>query len=141
MKTGYLDRLLPAALAWVIATFLVHELYSLDIWWQLAIGRDILQNFHIPDINIYSTGALNQPYHDSHWLFQVMLGVFHAAFEMDGPIILMILVWGATLLIVYRETRVNTSVAVATLLTFLVVGASTERFLPRPEIVSFLMMS
>ena len=86
------DKLLPAALIWVIAAFLVHELFSLDVWWQLAIGRDILQTFQVPETNLYSAAALNQPYHDSHWLFQLVLAVFHSIAGLNGPIFLMVLV-------------------------------------------------
>lgn len=135
------EKLLPAVLIWVIAAFLVHELYSLDIWWHLVIGRDILQTFQVPDINIYSAGAFNQPYHDSHWLFQVLLAVFHAVAGLNGPILFSGLVWGITLFVVYRETHAYSGTAVAVFITFLVMGASAERFLPRPEIITFLMIA
>jgi len=139
--TPLLNRLLPAALIWVVAAFLVHELSSLDVWWHLVIGRDILQNFQVPEVNIYSAGALNQPYHDSHWLFQVVLAVFHSVAGLNGPIFLMVLVWGLTLFIVYREAHTYSGTSGAVFITFLVMGASAERFLPRPEIITFLMIA
>ncbi len=135
-----LDRLLPAALIWVTASFLVHELSSLDVWWHLVIGRDILQTFQIPELNIYSAGALNQPYHDSHWLFQVALALSHSIAGLNGPLFFMVIIWGLTLFIVYRETHNYSGTAVAVFTTFLVMGASAERFLPRPEIITFLMI-
>ena len=136
-----LNKLLTAALIWVIAAFLVHELSSLDVWWHIVIGRDILQTFHIPEINAYSAGALNQPYHDSHWLFQVVLAIFHSIAELNGPILLMVLVWGVTLYVTYRETYTDSGTAAAVFTTFLAMGASAERFLPRPEIITFLMIA
>ncbi len=137
---GLLNSMLPVALIWVTATFLVHELCSLDVWWHLVIGRDILQTLQVPEINIYSAGALNQPYHDSHWLFQVALAITHAVAGLNGPILFMALIWGATLFIVYRETHIYSGTAAAVFITFLVMGASAERFLPRPEIITFLMI-
>ncbi len=136
-----LNRVLPVALVWVAATFLVHELCSLDVWWHLVIGRDILQTFQIPEINTYSAGALNQPYHDSHWLFQVALALSHSLVGLNGPIFFMLLVWGATLFIIYRESYSYSGRTAAVFTTFLVMGASAERFLPRPEIITFLMIA
>ncbi len=140
MTTSPLDRLLPAALIWVTAAFLLHELCSLDVWWHLVIGRDILQTLQVPELNIYSAGALNQPYHDSHWLFQVALAITHAVAGLNGPILFMVLLWGATLFIVYRETHLYSGTAATVFITFLVMGASAERFLPRPELITFLMI-
>jgi len=136
-----LDNLLPVALIWVIAAFLVHELCSLDVWWHLVIGRDILQTFQVPELNIYSAGAFNQPYHDSHWLFQLVLAAFHSIAGLNSPIIFTVLIWGLTLFIVYRETHTYSGTAAAVFTTFLVMGASAERFLPRPEIITFLMIA
>ena len=99
MATHLFNKLLIAALIWVIASFLLHEIYSLDVWWQLVIGRDILQTFQIPEINIYSAGALNQPYHDSHWLFQVLLAISHYLAKLNGPLFSMVIVWAAILLV------------------------------------------
>lgn len=135
-----LNQLLPVALVWVTAAFLLHELSSLDVWWHLVIGRDILQSLQVPEFNIYSAGAFNQPYHDSHWLFQVLLAIFHSIAGLNGPILFMMLIWGLTLFIIYRETHTYSGTTVAVLITFLVMGASAERFLPRPEIITFLMI-
>ncbi len=139
-RTDLLDRALPVALIWVTAAFLVHELCSLDVWWHLVIGRDILQTLQVPELNIYSAGALNQPYHDSHWLFQVALAASHAVAGLNGPILLMTLLWGVALSVVYRETSLYSGTAAAVFITFLVMGASAERFLPRPELVTFVMI-
>lgn len=141
MSPHLTNKLLVIALVWVAASFLLHETYSVDIWWQLVIGGDIIQTFDVPQLNVYTAGALNQPYHDSHWLFQVILAISHAAANFSGPTLLMMLVWGATLAITFRETSFYGGVTASVFATFLVVGASAERFLPRPEIVTFLMVA
>ena len=43
-----------------VASFLVHEIYSLDVWWQVTIGRDILQSGSIPSVDRYAAAALVQ---------------------------------------------------------------------------------
>ncbi len=140
MTSALLNRCLLAALLWVIASFLVHELISLDVWWHLAIGEDILRQLRVPDSNLYSAGALGRPYHDSHWLFQVMLAISHRLAGLNGALLFMIALWGLTLLILYREIRANVETGPAALLTFLAAAASAERFLPRPEIITFFMI-
>lgn len=140
MTAPLLNRLLAASLIWVVASFLIHELCSLDVWWHLAIGEDILRHLRVPETNLYSAGALNKPYHDSHWLFQAALALSHRLAGLNGPVPFMIVVWGLTLFILYRELRSFIGVAGATLIAFLAMGASAERFLPRPEIITFLMM-
>jgi hypothetical protein len=134
------DGLLVVALAWVAASFLIHELCSLDVWWQLAIGEDILEHFRIPDSNLYSAAAHGRPYHDSHWLFQLLLALTHRAVGLSGPVLFMAVAWGFTLGLLYREVHAFAGTATATLITFLVLGASAERFLPRPELVTFVMV-
>lgn len=141
MKPSAINKLLVASLIWVTGAYLIHELCSLDIWWQLTIGEDILRQLQIPDTNLYSAGALNQPYHDSHWLFQIALAFSHRLAGLNGPILFMALVWGGVFAIVYREIRATSSTAWAVLLCFLAVSACAERFLPRPEIISFLMVA
>ncbi|VAX10342.1 hypothetical protein MNBD_GAMMA26-1506 [hydrothermal vent metagenome] len=140
MTTPLLNRLLLASLIWVTASFLIHELSSLDVWWHLVIGEDILRNLQVPSINIYSAGALNQPYHDSHWLFQAVLAISHRLAGLNGPILFMVFIWAITLSVLYRELRTYSGVITAVFITFLAMGASAERFLPRPEIITFLMI-
>ena len=137
---GILDRGLVVALVWMAAAFLIYELAELDIWWHMAIGEDILRHLRVPDTNPYSAGALGKPYHDSHWLFQLAIALGHRLAGLSGPHLVMIAVWGSTLYMLHRETRAQVETGPAVLLTFLAVAASTERFLPRPEIVSFCMI-
>jgi hypothetical protein len=57
--------------------YLVHEVYSLDVWWHVVIGGDILENLSLPKVDRYAAAALGRAYHDSHWLFQVVLAISH----------------------------------------------------------------
>jgi hypothetical protein len=132
---------LLAALAWVIASFLVQELYSLDAWWHIAIGRDILDHWSIPRVDRYTALGLGLPYHDSHWLFQLLLGAFHRAFGLVGAQWVQIGLWGGALTLVYRAARRWTETGTSAALTFLAAMACVERFLPRPEAVTVLMVA
>ena len=75
---GWTKGLLLSALAFSIGAFLVSQIYDLDVWWQVAIGRDILAQGAVPAIDRFAAVALGRPYHDSHWLFQVLLAMARA---------------------------------------------------------------
>lgn len=134
-RWGYLAT---AGAVFAIAAFLIHEVYSLDAWWQVAIGRDILESLSIPRVDRYAAAALGRPYHDSHWLFQVVLALFHRAIGMVGVQLAMIAAWSAALAICWKSARRWVSAPLASLLLFLASMASVERFLPRPEILTFV---
>ena len=120
-----------------IASFLVHEVYSLDVWWQVAIGRDILAKWSVPTVDLYAAAAMEHSYHDAHWLFQVLLALSDRFLDMAGAQLVTVLFWIPTLFFCYRATRHWTSTRVASTLLYLAAMASVERFLPRPEIASF----
>lgn len=125
-----------------IAVFLVVEIYDLDIWWQLAIGRGILDNGHVPTIDQYTVAAFGRPYHDSHWLFQLLMAAADSFLGLTGVQFVMILIWAVGLYSCWRSMRRNAlSPAVATLWLVLVSMACSERFLPRPEIVTLALIA
>jgi hypothetical protein len=130
--------LATAATVFTTVAFLLHEICSLDVWWQVAIGRHILETLSIPAIDRFAAAALGRPYHDSHWLFQVVLGSSHEALGMVGVQVAMIGLWGLALGSCHAATRRWTSTTTAAILVFLAAMASVERFLPRPELLSFV---
>ncbi|UCH82187.1 MAG: hypothetical protein JSW20_06020 [Nitrospiraceae bacterium] len=137
-KSGRSGLLILCAVIITILPFLVHEIYSYDIWWQITIGTDILESGRIPVIDMYSAAGRGRAYHDSHWLFQVVTALSHNMMGMVGVQIVMIFLWGAILSVCYRAIRKWTGTTVASLLLFIVAMASVERFLPRPELITFL---
>jgi hypothetical protein len=123
-----------------IGSFLVVEVYSIDVWWHIVIGADISRELSIPDVDRYAVAALGNPYHDSHWLFQVVLAAFHGVGGFVGVQLFTLLLWVAAFAGCYRATRHWTGMLPAAVLLFAVGMASVERFLPRPELVTFAMI-
>jgi hypothetical protein len=132
---------LPIATALAIASFLVRVIVDSDSWWQVAIGRDILHRLEVPRVDHFAAAAFNRPYHDSHWLFQVLLSLADSLGGMTGVGLVMIALWGATLFFCYRAARRWVSAPVCCLLVFFATVACSDRFVPRPEIVSYLMVA
>lgn len=145
-QTTAFDKLLMAACIVAIGAFLVNQIRDLDVWWHIVIGRDILSSHALPVADHFAAAASGRPYHDSHWLFQVVLALADRVAGMGGVQAFMILIWAATFWFcqraIMRRTSVHqTSPLAGYLLLFLAAMASVERFLPRPEIVSLMMIA
>lgn len=136
LRTWSLLPVLAAAAS--VAAFLVVEVYDLDVFWNVTIGRDILATRSIPSVDRYTVAGLGHPYQDIHWLFQVAAALAHAAAGWAGVELLGAAVWGLTLVFVWRATARHAPAAAAAVLVFFSAMASAERFLPRPEIATFL---
>jgi hypothetical protein len=126
------------ALAVAVLSFLVNEICDLDIWWHIAIGRDILGTGAVPAIDRYAVAALGRPYHDSHWLFQVAVAFMYRISGWVGVQAVMVGLWSGTLALCHRAARAWTGPTAASIFIFLAAMASVERFLPRPELVTYL---
>lgn len=140
-RKSYADAFLLLAVVISIGSFLINQVYDLDVWWHVTIGNDILSRLSVPVHDRFAAAALGRPYHDSHWLFQVVLAGAHHLAGMAGVESVMIVLWGSALFFCHRAMRRWVTPSVSYLLLFLAAMASMERFLPRPEIVTFLMIA
>jgi tetratricopeptide (TPR) repeat protein len=138
-KTAYKIILLAAAVA--VAAFLIRETVDADTWWQVAIGRDILEHLAIPSVDRFSAAGWGRPYHDSHWLFQLLLAFSDRAAGMAGVSMVTALLWGCTLVVTYGNIRRWVDPATSAIMLFVVALACSDRFTPRPDIVTCLMIS
>lgn len=138
LATGWLKGLLLSALCLSVGVFLVNQIYDLDVWWQVAIGREILAKGTVPAVDRFAAAALGRPYHDSHWLFQILLAMADRLGGMGGVQLVMVALWTAILGCVGRAASRWVAPLYWVPLLFLAAMASTERFLPRPELVTFL---
>ena len=122
-----------------IGSFLIVEWYDYDIWWHLVIGKDIVNRLAVPATDHFSVAGFGRPYHDSHWLFQVAAAAAETQAGFVGITALMVSLWAGTLYCTWLSIRDWVEPAVAAVLLFLAAMASMERFIPRPELVTFLM--
>jgi hypothetical protein len=136
--TGVVLSLLAVMAIW---SYLINEMYEPDMWWHLAIGSDIIRNHAVPSIDRYTLAGFGRAYHDSHWLFQVALSLSNKAGGMAGVEGVMVGIWSLTLLAAFRAVGKWVSLPVAASLVFFAAMASVERFLPRPELITYLMLA
>jgi hypothetical protein len=135
------ERLLQLATMLCIAAFLFRQVYDADTFWHLAIGRDILANMAVPRSDHYALAALGRPYHDSHWLFQVLLATADRLLGMAGVSLAMAGIWAGTFALCYKACRSWLSVTASCLLVFLAAMVCSQRFSPRPDIVTCFMIA
>lgn len=134
-------KLILAAVSIAVAAFLVREVVDADTWWQVAIGRDILDRLAVPSADRFSAAGWGRSYHDSHWLFQVIMALSDRAAGMAGVTLATALLWGCVLAVTYRTIRTWLSPPVASILLFVIAVACSDRFTPRPDIVTCLMIA
>ncbi len=90
--------------ALLLFTFIVTytQIYSGDIWWSLAEGREIFNNWSLPDINQYAYTYPNHPWISTQWLFSLVAFIVYGWCGINGLILTKILV---VLLLVSLLTR------------------------------------
>ncbi len=124
-----------AALCVFLAGF--HSVIDPDIWFHLRAGREILAG-HLPRTDTFSFPSAGNRYVDLHWIFQAIAAI---VFRVGGE---PALVWMSclavlgTYAIVFRLACRHAPAPLAAVLVALGAIVASERFSPRPEILSFL---
>jgi hypothetical protein len=137
----YANILIKFATIVGICSILIRIFVDSDTWWHVAIGNDILSSLTIPSIDHYATAAWGRPYHDSHWIFQIILALADRLGGDKAVDSIMVIIWGAALFCCYRSMRVWLSTACSCFLIFFIAIACNDRFLPRPEIITYFMVA
>jgi len=82
-----------------------------DVWWQLAMGRLIVETGGIPTHDVFSFTQAGQPYYDQPWLAQLLMYGLHR-------------VGGVPLLLVVQAALVSLAYAILLRLCVLRTGAA-----------------
>jgi len=118
-----------------------HSIIEEDFWWHLRAGADIFAGKGIPRVDAYSYPSAGRPYVDLHWLFQVLVCMVNRVAGLGGVIVAKCLAVTATFWIVYRLARRGAPPALAATLTGIGVILASERFLARPEVLTYLFLA
>lgn len=132
---------LMTATVCAIAALLVRQFNSPDIWWQIAIGRNIIDTMAVPHLDHFSAAGWGRSYHDSHWLFQIVLAIADRIGGTDAVGVIPVAIWSAAFICCYRSIRRWLSPSASCLLLFVVAVSCNYRFTPRPEIITCLMIT
>ncbi len=136
-----LAALAAAALFLLIGALSVTRVTDTDLWWHLATGDQIRQTGAIPHQEPFSYTAIGRRWLDVHWLFQVVVSWLHARGGLEAlQLVRLGLIVGLFALLYARARRAAGPNAVIAVL-LLAALASQERFLLRPEIVSWVLLA
>jgi len=137
-RTAWIVSALLAALA---GAFSLTRIQSYDYWWQLRTGRWIVENGAVPFEDVYTYTVPGAAYLDIHWLHQLGLHAVHSLAGHGGIVVakfvLVLLVLGLAGSIGWRRERA----AVSGVALGLMLALASERFLPRPELPSFVLLA
>lgn len=135
-----LKRLIPILVFVSIGAYLIREIFDFDIWWHIVIGRDILANLAVPVTDAFTAGGAGNPYHDSHWFFQVIMAAVDASGGISAVILATALFYLSLFYLIYRHCRLWLGSVPSAVLLAMTAAASLERFSPRPELCTFAMI-
>jgi len=124
-----------------IAALCVTRLTDTDVWWHIAGGDLIRKSGRVPHADPFSFTVFGHRWTDIHWLFQIVLSYLY---EKGGARALDLL--RASLIlgvfgILFARCRRVAGAGAAGVILIVAALASQERFLVRPEIVSWTLMT
>lgn len=117
------------------------HIVSNDIWWHLATGAWMAQNFAVPSTDPFSYTTLGESWVYHNWLFDLPLHFVEKLWGLRGLVILRALLVTLLGLSVYRLLNLRISPAWAAVLTMLVLGAVRVRFFLRPHLAAFILFA
>lgn len=142
----------PWILNWVVYPVLillpvvfccVRPIADLDVWFHMALGREVLNTGHIPKTDIFSFTAYGQEWISSGWLSSVL---YELLFRWIGPggggvLLLVTIIVAASLLVPYAYAQWKYRAGgVLTPVLLLAILGSYLRYTPRPDVWSPLML-
>ena len=130
----------PAAIVACAAMLALRKLDDFDTWWHLAAGRWIAANGAVPATDTLSHTVRAHPWIDMQWAFDLILYGLHA---LGGPALLCVagaIGFSLTIVLVFRLIRPHLGDIVSAIFLIPVILAASDRFVLRPELVSFPLL-
>ncbi len=117
------------------------EIRDLDIWLHLAMGKFIVQQGYVPQVDVLSATIAGRPWINHEWLFQIIVHQLFSGWGADGLITMQVILVTLTLtvLLLLGYDRERQWLALSPLL--LVVFVYQERLTYRPDLFSLLFLA
>lgn len=144
------DRPFPSVAAILaIAAFLLAlasgaQMLSIDsdLGRHLTLGKYILEHRAIPTRDIFSHTLTSESRPPYEWLSQVIFEIANKLLGLDGVILLTAFLLGAVVFLLYRYCfNRSQSTLVSFLVVLLATGATSIHWLPRPHMITFLLLA
>ncbi len=124
----------------LLGGFCLHRIIDVDIWWHLKAGQLIAASRAVPTLDPFSFPSAARPWIDLHWLYQLLVYAVYRGAGATGLLLLKGLVILSTFALLFRIALPRAG-GVATLIPALLAALAFERYLPRPEIFSELLIA
>ncbi len=129
------------SLAALAFAFGFQKIRTFDYWWHLKTGQLIAETGAVPRVDPYSYTVPGVPWLDIHWLFQLALNGVHSLGGHAAVVLAKVAtVWALVAVLASigwrRERPLVTILALA-----LMLAIAGDRFMPRPELPSFLLLA
>jgi tetratricopeptide (TPR) repeat protein len=137
-----IDRFLLLAAVVTVGVLVTYPVGNKDIFWHMATGRAMLEEGRVINEEIFSYTAAGTEFVNRAWLTQIVFYLFYALAGVPGLAALKVLLTAGTVWFLYKTARVcGASPALSFLLVATSVYMGVERYMVRPNLLSFLFMS
>jgi len=110
-----------------------------DIGWHIRTGELILATHSLPRTDPFSSTMQGQPWFAWEWMYDILLGILHRAYGLNGVVWLCALLVAAIFVLLLSQLlQRGTGLPLAIVLVLLAEAASAIHLYARPHIVSWL---
>ncbi len=140
---GCIGKWLAFSLAiFLLSTLLVFKISNLDIWANLATGREIVRGLQIPAAEPFAYTGISTFFVIHTWLSDVIFYVFYHYFSIESIIILKSFIYLAVFIIFLRYgVKKDLTIAFSCLLLLPAFFLASERFFAKAEMFGVLYFS
>ena len=135
-----MGNLLPFATIAVGFVFALRRLDDYDTWWHLASGRWIFDNRTIPATDTLSFTVPDHPWINLQWLYDLVLYLLYSIGGANLLVLTAAAAFTTALWLMMKNLRLWVDEVSASVLCLWVILIAEERFLIRPEMVSFVLL-
>lgn len=131
-------------IVFMLAMAFGHQMLSIDsdLGRHLTFGNYILDHRIVPTRDLFSHTLPDQPRPPYEWLSQVFFAISYRLLNLDGVILLTAIIIGITALLIYQYSNHRSqSPLIALIVTLISAVATSIHWLPRPHIITFLLLA
>lgn len=134
-------RILPGSVVAVAAALSLRRLDDFDTWWHLAAGRWIVSEGSVPSTDTLSFTVPDHAWTNLQWLYDVCLYGLYSVGGENALVIAAAAGFTVAIWLCLRVALLKLGEVPAALLTLWGVLVLEERFIIRPEMVSFPLLA
>ena len=111
-----------------------------DTYWQISVGRWILDHHAVPTVDLYSFTMHGQPWISTQWLSQVLLAGSFGAFGWAGPVVLTATAVAATFGLLTRFLHQRLAESPTLIFVMVALALMLDHLLARPHVLAMPVM-